>query len=585
MNRRPPLLAAAVVSLGLAAAPAWAAPATGPATKPVAPPVAVPTTGPATTLPALAKDSPSTRPAGATGASPAATTRPVVDVSQVRLELLTGQSVRQMEGKQYGRARQTLLEALAIAPREPTTLYNLACLEALTGHPAEAGERLKQAAENGFDDFAHVAVDTDLNTIRDTAAYKDVMAHQGQYMHRSAERALDGFRKRFGEGYLYEIDDQDKLVFATNTDRRTLDALKRAMTRQARSQWQTLFATHPQEYIAVVVPSTADYDKLRPGPNVQGFYNPGNHTLIASGLGLVTTHEFTHALNFGDVEQLGQRHPIWVAEGLAVLFESSAYKPDPTRGEDVLTPQPNDRLYELLQLKRINRLVSFQRLLKMKQPEFMRRAGPCYAEAGGLMAYLYDRGLLRQWYEAYKAGYDKDPTGRVALEAVLKKPVPEIQKDWEAWLLKQTPPPLFTGVNGAFVGVRFEQANDGLVADNVVADGPAAKAGLHQGDVLVGLDEVEVRDREAFVPLLATHKPGETVTMSVRRGKDYLSVPVVLGTRPPLPADVAARVAADPVFGGAGGATTRPTSQPSAATLAARLKAAAATQPIAKPAG
>jgi len=40
-------------------------------------------------------------------------------------------------------------------------------------------------------------------------------------------------------------------------------------------------------------------------------------------MGSILTHEFTHALHFADQEGRGQEHPIWIAEGLATLFESS----------------------------------------------------------------------------------------------------------------------------------------------------------------------------------------------------------------------------------------------------------------------
>ncbi len=567
MNRRTsPWAAAAVLSLGVAVAASGSDSATRPTTGPATAPAVA--KGPPATLPALAKDSPSTRPVGAAGSSPAATVPPPAWASQIQLAILGSRAIHELEGRQFDAARASLTQALAIDPHEPTDLYNLACLDALTGHPAEAGGMLRLAAEDGFDEFAHMADDADLASIRDTAAFRDVIAHQGRYQHMAAERAEDALRARFGPGYIYEIDDADKLIFATNTDRRTLQALKSDMVRQARSQWKTLFARHFQQYVSVVIPSAADYVKVRPNPNVGGFYTPATHTLISSGLGLVTTHEFTHALNFGDIEGTGEEQPIWLTEGLAVLFEGAQFK------GDVLTPQPNQRLYELLVLRHHGKLIAFDRLLRMKQGTFLRNAGPCYAESGGIMAYLYDQGQLRPFYDAYKAGYAKDPTGRAALEAVLKKPIADVQKDWEAWLTRQPLPPLFTGDKGAFIGARFDQGNDGLVAAQLVPGGPAVKAGVHPGDVLIGLNDVEVRDRQSFIPLLATHKPGETITVNLRRGTDYLSLPVVLGTHPPMPPGVAQRMAEE-LGQTPPAATTRPTTGPAAAATPAPVAASA----------
>ena len=39
-------------------------------------------------------------------------------------------------------------------------------------------------------------------------------------------------KKQFGNDYLYEIDDADRLMFATNVDQPTLEALKKAVERK-----------------------------------------------------------------------------------------------------------------------------------------------------------------------------------------------------------------------------------------------------------------------------------------------------------------------------------------------------------------
>jgi len=38
------------------------------------------------------------------------------------------------------------------------------------------------------------------------------------------------------------------------------------------------------------------------------------------------THEFTHALQFGDLDPLAEEHPIWIVEGMASLFESGQFE-------------------------------------------------------------------------------------------------------------------------------------------------------------------------------------------------------------------------------------------------------------------
>ena len=42
------------------------------------------------------------------------------------------------------------------------------------------------------------------------------------------DRVIDWLKREFGEGYIYEVDAENKLIFATNIDRHTLDALRYA---------------------------------------------------------------------------------------------------------------------------------------------------------------------------------------------------------------------------------------------------------------------------------------------------------------------------------------------------------------------
>ena len=84
--------------------------------------------------------------------------------------------------------------------------------------------------------------------------------------------------------------------------------------------------------------------------------------------------------------------------------------------------------------------------------------------------------------------------------------------------------------------------------EQIFPTGPAAKAGIKEGDVIVGINDMDTRDQQSFVPLLAMHKPGEKVKLKVRRGGEYLDMPVVLVERQTI------AWGPDP--------TTRPTSRP-----------------------
>ncbi len=456
---------------------------------------------------------------------------------RVRFAELIRKSIACVRLKQFGEAERALKESLEVDPGNPTSYYNLACVYALTGRPDDAMEHLTKAAGAGFTDFRHIEKDSDLDSLRGRKDYAFLLAHRDDFARKAAQMALVNLKREFGEGYLYEIDNDNKLIFATHTDSETLKALKRSLTAQARSQWKTLFAHKPDQFIVVVVPSEAMFRKIVPMRMVEGFYNHSIRTLIAKGLGFVTTHEFTHALHAADADFLGQEHPIWMVEGLAVLYEHSEWAADKPGDEKLLTPMVSFRLQPLKNMVASGSFIPLSRLLTMNQEAFVRQAIGAYAEAGNLMVYLNEKKLLRTFYETYKANYDRDRTGQFALEEVTGMKLPKLEEDFKQWIRQQQAPSVASGKDGAFLGLMFGSASEGIHIKYVRPDGPAGKAGLKIGDLIVGLNDVDVRDMPTFLPMLAAHRPGDTVTLKIRRDRTYMDVAVQLGRRAEAMAD------------------------------------------------
>jgi S1-C subfamily serine protease len=64
---------------------------------------------------------------------------------------------------------------------------------------------------------------------------------------------------------------------------------------------------------------------------------------------------------------------------------------------------------------------------------------------------------------------------------------------------------------------------------SVVADGPAAQAGLREGDVVVKVGDRNIRSLEDLNQALQQYKPGDSVAIGIRRGSEQLSLTAVLG--------------------------------------------------------
>jgi S1-C subfamily serine protease len=85
---------------------------------------------------------------------------------------------------------------------------------------------------------------------------------------------------------------------------------------------------------------------------------------------------------------------------------------------------------------------------------------------------------------------------------------------------------------GAWIHVTASDEAPGEAPDAIVADSPAADAGLQAEDIITTVEGQQI-DREHPLDLvLLTHAPGDTITLSVLRDGATVSVDVTLGTRP-----------------------------------------------------
>ena len=72
----------------------------------------------------------------------------------------------------------------------------------------------------------------------------------------------------------------------------------------------------------------------------------------------------------------------------------------------------------------------------------------------------------------------------------------------------------------------------GDVIIQVVPGSPAAQAGLKSGDVITKVDQTEITDEATLGQVINSHKPGDTVTLTIQRGNQTMEVKVTLGERP-----------------------------------------------------
>jgi Do/DeqQ family serine protease len=100
-------------------------------------------------------------------------------------------------------------------------------------------------------------------------------------------------------------------------------------------------------------------------------------------------------------------------------------------------------------------------------------------------------------------------------------------------------------VTRGWVGVEVQQITrdlvdslhlasaDGTLIAGVVRGGPADRAGIKPGDVLLAIDGKPVKDPQVMLDTVASLKPGGNASFRVRRDKTEAEVGVTIGKRPP----------------------------------------------------
>jgi S1-C subfamily serine protease len=105
------------------------------------------------------------------------------------------------------------------------------------------------------------------------------------------------------------------------------------------------------------------------------------------------------------------------------------------------------------------------------------------------------------------------------------------------------------GTGPGYLGITFTKDADGLVVTDVKADGPAAKAGVKEGDVLFKIDAADLKDADTseLVKLVGGMRPGTVIAVDLRRGKESLTLKIKLGARPADFAPMPSRIPPPPI--------------------------------------
>jgi membrane-associated protease RseP (regulator of RpoE activity) len=129
---------------------------------------------------------------------------------------------------------------------------------------------------------------------------------------------------------------------------------------------------------------------------------------------------------------------------------------------------------------------------------------------GGLAGYLVGRQQARS--------ADKTPQEQTIPAPSFPEELPE---SWQEW------PHIIPDLDRAIPG-RL----DGALIREVVTGTPADRAGLHRGDIIVGIDSTPVDGNHPLPDVLGQYKPGDRITIRYWRAGREESVRTELGEHP-----------------------------------------------------
>jgi S1-C subfamily serine protease len=83
-----------------------------------------------------------------------------------------------------------------------------------------------------------------------------------------------------------------------------------------------------------------------------------------------------------------------------------------------------------------------------------------------------------------------------------------------------------------YLGIQSQDTADGQMVVTVVPNSPADTAGLQQGDIITAIDGTTVDADHPLMNQLFSHKPGDTVSLTIERSGTSQEISVTLGERP-----------------------------------------------------
>ena len=455
-------------------------------------------------------------------------------------------AIEAFSSKDFDKAEGLWKQWAEAHPQSFVPWYNMACSRSIRGDTEGAGEYLLTAIERGFADLNRMQTDPNLRALRTTETYRKIVASWPAFLDRRIDTDLEQARKKYGPRYNYTKDEKYRLAFVSAYDTITSRQAREEVHRTAEWAIRNVFPDLRDQnqagqdpWVLVILPTKQHFAQwavqtygAMPGSatsQLGGAYAHDQKQLVTQDLGSTLRHEFFHVMHWRSQDRLGQRHPVWIQEGLASLVEDMD-QTDRGRWEPAMSWRTNT----VARLAKMNKLIPIERLSTMSRDRFANnRALANYAVSRAVFMFLHDRGKLAAFYSRYTAGFKEDPTGMTALlETLGMDSAEEFDRAIRMWARElpkvyeqNSPPSLGIGV------VLDISPGDGPIVRQVLSRS-AKDAGLRRGDILTGMNGRSVRDLNEFYRVLTGLREGQQIEVTYRRRSQHKRAKVAVVSQP-----------------------------------------------------
>jgi len=312
-----------------------------------------------------------------------------------------------LKSRDFAKAEQLIARRVASGDRDPILLYNHACVLAQLGRLEEAEKQLLESVKAGFAEFDQMEADADLDPIRDGRTYTSIMEARERLLEKTVKRGparparraapdpLARWKDEHGDQYRYELVAERGLSFATYLDDASHKRMRELLERLERHLLKAYFEKPPEDPALIAIVRPEDAAKYLDKPEIRGMYLHRERRLVSRDTGQSLTHEFVHLLHFADMERRNQRHPIWIQEGLASLYE------DYTLNEDGSVEfHPNIR-FNIARKQVVSRTArDWRELFAMSGDRFMQDAERHYPQVRAIFEFFARERRLEAFYKA-----------------------------------------------------------------------------------------------------------------------------------------------------------------------------------------